>query len=340
MCFFGHFGKIFFCNIYIDCMIHSDTEINEKENFECQICHKVFKTNGNLAKHIKKKNQCHPVNEEKYKCGICSKIFQKKSHYNDHMNKKFPCKHHPLTEEQIGNIFENKIDKVMNTMYNMISLNKEQAINDSISANTQNIISDSNNTTNNTTNNTNSNNTNTNTMNNMTNTCLINYVVAQYPNAKNIEDCIKIENIPRATLTECEDLYFTDGAMKIFKGLCDLGEENRPIHCTDASRCNYIYKSNDVWKIDVGGEAIRNHFFPVIQEAYTQVHKNRIKNNPGNSTIIGNYLTEMTGTNVKKICQKTLKKLSNDFLAKNSKNSKLIKMQDRDVSHRSTPVGR
>ena len=117
--------------------------------------------------------------------------------------------------------------------------------------------------------------------------------------------------------------------MKIFKGLCDIEEEYRPIHCTDASRCNYIYKSNDVWKIDVGGEEIRNHFFPVIQEAYSEVHKQRIKNNPSNSTVIGNYLTEMTGVNVKKICQKTLKRLSNNFLAKNSRNSKLMQIQDK-----------
>jgi hypothetical protein len=213
---------------------------------------------------------------------------------------------------------DEKYDKLLEVLIKKLDQN---TVTDSSITNTQNTVTDSSIT--------NSNNTNSNnTMNNMTNTCLINYVVQQYPNAKNIEDCIKIENIPRATLTACEDLYFTDGAMKIFKGLCDIGEEHRPIHCTDASRCNYIYKSNDVWKIDVGGEAIRNHFFPVIQEAYTQVHKNRIKNNPGNSTIIGNYLTEMTSTNVNKICQKTLKKLSNDFLAKNSKNSKLIKMQN------------
>jgi hypothetical protein len=67
----------------------------------------------------------------------------------------------------------------------------------------------------------------------------------------------------------------------------------------------------------------------VIQEAYTQVHKNRIKNNPGNSYVIGNYLTEMTSTNVKKICQKTLKRLSNNFLAKNSKNSKIMQIQEK-----------
>ena len=62
-------------------------------------------------------------------------------------------------------------------------------------------------------------------MNGVNNSCIINYVINQYPNAKNIEDCIKLENIPRITLEDCEDLYFTDGAMKIFKGLCDIGND-------------------------------------------------------------------------------------------------------------------
>jgi Zinc finger, C2H2 type len=279
--------------------------------FKCEICHKGFETNGNLLRHMKKKNKCFAADNEKYKCDICGKKFQKKSNYNDHLNRKNQCRHPSITHDEF-----NQLSEKMNIISKYIKIPQNQM--------QPELLINIENSNNNTTNTSNSHN---NTMNASSSTCLINYVVNQYPNAKNIEDCIKLENIPKMTLTECEDLYFTDGAMKIFKGLCDLGEENRPIHCTDASRCNYIYKSNDVWKIDVGGEVIRNHFFPVIQDAYTQVHKNRIKNNPGNSTIIGNYLTEMTGTNVKKICQKTLKRLSNDFLAKNSKNSKLIKSQ-------------
>jgi hypothetical protein len=298
---------------------------NNEQKFICEKCGKEFKDQWNLNRHIIKKNECI----EDIKCDIfchkCGKNFSRKDNLERHLNKKIPC---VLTDEKNT---PNKLSILEPPETITITKEKYNKLIESLLNNTN--TSDSYNTQNITTNNINNTNTNSNnnTQNNITqgmnNTCLINYVVQQYPNAKNIEDCIKIENIPRATLTECEDLYFTDGAMKIFKGLCDLGEEHRPIHCTDASRCNYIYKSNDVWKIDVGGEAIRNHFFPVIQEAYTQVHKNRIKNNPGNSTIIGNYLTEMTGSNVKKICQKTLKRLSNDFLAKNSKNSKLIELQ-------------
>jgi uncharacterized C2H2 Zn-finger protein len=311
-----------------------------QEQFECEICHKIFKTKWNLNKHINKQKSCKNVSNVQYKCDNCGKQFDQKSHYNDHINRKTKCKPMSvnLTHYQLENILE-ELKELKELKEEKKEVNSDKIINETNNSTTVDLPSLNNNSHNNLTNsnnshshNNNSHNTqntenSNNTMQNMNNSCLIQYVVNQYPNAKNIEDCIKIENIPRSTLTECEDLYFTDGAMKIFKGLCDLGEENRPIHCTDASRGNYIYKSNDVWKIDVGGEAIRNHFFPVIQEAYTQVHKQRIKNNPGNSTIIGNYLTEMTGTNVKKICNKTLKRLSSDFLAKNSKNSKLIKMQ-------------
>jgi hypothetical protein len=301
--------------------------VNEKKSkiYLCKICNCEFNSSYKLQRHTQRKNKCTPQFdiEKQYKCQTCYKQFDQKSHYDRHIKRKTQCKLSVSSELQL-------IKEEMHTLSENIKLSQIQS---QLQPQPESI--NQNNNTENSHNNTNSNNTisnntqnNNNTMQNMTNTCLINYVVQQYPNAKNIEDCIKLENIPKMTLTECEDLYFTDGAMKIFKGLCDLGEENRPIHCTDASRCNYIYKSNDVWKIDVGGEAIRNHFFPVIQEAYTQVHKKRIKDNPGNSTIIGNYLTEMTSANVKKICQKTLKKLSNDFLAKNSRNSRLIKMQN------------
>jgi Zinc finger, C2H2 type len=328
----------------------SDNEniLDKKNKFHiCNVCNSFFSTKQDLRRHQQRKNKCTPINESenKYKCEICGKKFDQKSHYNRHINRKTQCQPETINisredfetmKNDMGQleIIKNDIEQLkMNKINNHLTITKGPDINDinsnntnatnahnTNSHNTQNIGDNSNNT-----NNTN----NTNTLNNMSGACLIQYVVNNYPNAKNIEDCIKIENIPKMTLEECEDLYFTDGAMKIFKGLCDLGEENRPIHCTDASRGNYIYKSNDVWKIDVGGEAIRDHFFPVIQEAYTQVHKKRIKNNPGNSTVIGNFLTEMTGTNVKKICQKTLKRLSNSFFAKNSKNSRLMQIQDR-----------
>jgi DNA-directed RNA polymerase subunit RPC12/RpoP len=318
-----------------------------KKEYICHICGKDFETKGNMDRHLNKKYSCVSVKIEKYKCNNCGKVFDKKSNLDRHINKKIKCnfigsdEYHQqsigITKEEFTEILKQQQEEIKLQQREEMNLQLQKLLNlqMSIPEKSSTTIDNSNNTTTtnshntqNTTNNqTNSNNTQNNITHGMSNSCLINYVVNNYPNAKNIEDCIKIENIPKMTLTECEDLYFTDGAMKIFKGLCDLGEENRPIHCTDASRCNYIYKSNDVWKIDVGGEAIRNHFFPVIQEAYTQVHKRRIKDNPGNSTVIGNFLTEMTGANVKKICQKTLKKLSNDFLAKNSKNGKLIESQ-------------
>jgi DNA-directed RNA polymerase subunit RPC12/RpoP len=300
-----------------------DSDENISKKYICHICNKQFASKRDIERHSSKKYPCS--SENPYKCDRCGKVFDRRSNLNAHINKKTQCQAQTKSTEiqELTGIMHEMLKKQNSLEYKL-----ENNANQTQSIETQNnaTTSHSHNTTN-----SNNNSNNTNMMNNMSSSYLIQYVVNNYPNAKNIEDCIKLENIPKMTLTECEDLYFTDGAMKIFKGLCDLGEEYRPIHCTDASRGNYIYKTNDVWKIDVGGEEIRNYFFPVIQEAYTQVHKSRIKDNPGNSSVIGNYLIEMTGSNVKKVCQKTLKRLSNHFLAKNSKNSRLMHIQNRKL---------
>ena len=295
----------------------------DKKDLICVKCNKTFKDKWNLERHMNRKKKC--VTKTSYICSICNKNFTRKDNLDRHLAKKNGCGFVSVNLENKIEIIMKKqneeLSKILNLKLfdtsNMQNINMQKINN----TNLQNIDIDIDNS--------NTQNIENATMNNMSSACLINYVVNQYPNAKNIEDCIKFENIPKSILIDCEDMYFTEGSMKIFKTLCDLGEAYRPIHCTDASRGNFIYKTNDVWKIDVGGEAIKSHFFPVIQEAYIHVHKQRIKNNPGNSTIISNYLTEMTSVNIKKVCQKTLKRLSNDFLAKNSKNSKLIKNQIR-----------
>ena len=303
----------------------------DNNEFRCEICNKVFSTKGNLTSHKNKKTPCIPAGSNPYQCKLCGKIFNKKSHLDDHMDKKLnACVPTNYMIDLIKNQkeFQLQLQETLKTQLQQLQITHADKNTINTTQNINNIQTTNNTLQNNQSNVENSNN----TLQNMSNACLINYVVNNYPNAKNIEDCIKLENIPKSLLIECEDMYFNEGSMKIFKTLCDLGEEHRPIHCTDASRGNFIYKTNDVWKIDVGGEKIKSHFFPVIQEAYTHVHKQRIKNNPGNSTVISNYLTEMTTINIKKICQKTLKRLSNDFLAKNSKNSKLITMQKNKIN--------
>ena len=81
------------------------------------------------------------------------------------------------------------------------------------------------------------------------------------------------KNVTPKLLNDCHSLYFGEGAAHIIDQLCNIGEENRPFHCTDASRGNYIYKTNDKWRVDAGGEEIKAILEPVITKAYTKVHK-------------------------------------------------------------------
>jgi hypothetical protein len=138
---------------------------------------------------------------------------------------------------------------------------------------------------------------------------------------------MKKENITSEIIDKCYSMYLLDGAMYIMKELCNISEEHRPFHCTDANRGNYIYKTNDTWKIDAGGEEIKSHIIPIINSTYHDVHVKRINNNPSNLESRANMCLEMTHENVKKVCNKAFKKITTHFITKNNKNYKLQKDQ-------------
>jgi uncharacterized C2H2 Zn-finger protein len=328
-------------------------------SFECEKCGKFFTQKNNLSRHLKKRAPCHSENEHIiYSCSLCGKEYNNKNSLYKHMNKQKKCNEnntackyngeydsdeesttaqslilHPiqnnhnadnkLSDDQDKKIMKILLSRLLKKEENsdLVEELKAEGFDDSI---IKNIMNHSHNTnSNNTSNIENSNN----TLNNTTNTYLLNYVVKNYPNAKNIEDCMNVKKITPKLLKDCYDMYFIEGSMHIIKEMCDIGEEHRPFHCTDASRGNYIYKTKDVWRIDVGGEEIKSHIIPVINNTYKQVHNNRITNNPNSDKAKANMCLEMTSDNVKKICGKALRKINSSFIAKNNKSSKLTQMQ-------------
>jgi hypothetical protein len=315
--------------------------------FFCDKCGKSFDKKFCLQAHLNRKKPCNEIDQHKFICEACGKEYSNRDSYRKHKLRSKKCQY----QEQIQDDQESGVSDINN---NTASNKHWDALSNSQLDTTQKIFElekkvieltsqlsstpklnqvttdNSSNHNNNTSTNNNSNNTlnnSNNTLNNTSNTYLLNYVVKNYPNAKNIEDCVNVKNISPKLLKDCYDLYFLEGSMHIIKEMCDIGEEHRPFHCTDASRGNYIYKTNDVWKIDVGGEEIKSHIIPVINSTYRDVHSKRIADNPNSSETRANMCFEMTHENIRKTCGKALKKVTTSFIAKNIKNSKLQKHQ-------------
>jgi len=156
------------------------------------------------------------------------------------------------------------------------------------------------------------------TMSNAMNTTyLIHHVTNNYPDVKNFEDCVRTENVTDEMVNECKKKYFIDGAAYLIEHLCGTDVESRPLHCTDVSRNNYIYKTNNSWKIDAGGEEIKAKIIPVIDSVYNRVHNERIAENPLQFKYIKDKCIEMNSRNVKKICSKALKNMKSNYIARN-----------------------
>jgi Zinc finger, C2H2 type len=309
-------------------------------SFKCDKCGRCFERKIYLTSHLNRKIPCTVSLQESFVCDICDK---------EYSNRNSLCKHKSrgCNNKLDNNNDAKKLMKETSSIYDILLKQQQELfelrtekdaekkereelkkmLKNNLKENVKlNEITNTNNSTTNQSHNntqTNSHNTQSNNHNNaLTNTNninLIQYVTNNYPNAKNIEDCVNLNNISSKLLDDCYDMYFLEGTMHIIKQLCNIGEEHRPFHCTDASRGNYIYKTNDVWKIDVGGEEIKSHIIPVINSTYRDVHSKRIANNPNSNNTMASMCFEMTHDNVKKTCGKALKKVTTNFIAKNIK---------------------
>jgi len=153
--------------------------------------------------------------------------------------------------------------------------------------------------------------------NNLTNVYNLNYIINNCDGVKNIEDCVNYESVTREMINECKTMYFIDGATYLIKKMCDIGVEIRPLHCTDSSRNCYIYRTNNLWKVDAGGEEIHAKIYPVIEQVYDLVHNERIAEHPNMLKYIRDKIIDMNSINVKRISTRALRNAKSCFLAKN-----------------------
>ena len=279
--------------------------------YSCERCNKTFTRKQGLTDHMNKKNKC--FEDGIIKCHLCNKEFDRRDYLNKHLNRKVKCngKIDEEIDKEIDKLIEEKIQKIMKGK----DIRDDKTNNANNINNTNNII----NSTITTNSNNNSNNNNNITINN---TFMINYASNNYPSAKNLEDCVKIENVTKLMIEECKNLYFIDGSIYIIQELIGDEEDKRPLHCTDPSRNNYIYKTKGNWKIDIGGSKIKSQVMPVIEKVYNVVHEERMSDLPIEKHLF--YLANVRGkdmisSNVDKVYTKAMNSIKTNCLAKNNK---------------------
>ena len=91
-----------------------------------------------------------------------------------------------------------------------------------------------------------------NTTNSHNNTFNLNFYLNETcKDAMNLQDFIKTLQLNLADLERVGELGYTEGISRMFiKGLNDLDETRRPIHCSDLKREVIHIKDNDVWEQD------------------------------------------------------------------------------------------
>lgn len=291
--------------------------------FQCESCKKIFARKENLTYHLEKKK--YKCTEEKiYKCNVCGKEFSTKSNFVRHVNRTSCCNKQmgdqteDQMEEEIQKRVAEQIEKIMKEKIDMIN---DKTVSNTTNNTTNNITNNNGNNNNN--NNINNNNINSNNTNNINCINMIQYVTNNYPNAKNLEDCAKMENVTKEMFDECKNMYFFQIAMHLIKELCGTEETERPLHCTDSSRNNYIYKTQGNWKVDSGGSQIKKHLMPIIDETHVKVHCELAKEFPNDTHYQETFFKEALLDAKNKNYAKGMNNIKSLYLAKNIDNIKL-----------------
>lgn len=154
----------------------------------------------------------------------------------------------------------------------------------------------------------------------ITATILINICTNNFPNAKNIEECLNKENITQDIIYKCYKMDAENGSEYILKKLCHLDIDKRPFHCTDGSRMNFIVKTNNIWVKDIKGKMIQHQMIPLISDIYAKIN-NEISTKPEMSfEKVLEAIKNMKEKTIKIACKMALEKNTTTFFAKNEIN--------------------
>jgi hypothetical protein len=114
--------------------------------YKCEICEKIFSTNGNLKKHKNKQKSCKNISEQQ--CQYCLKTFCRKNYVSVHINKS--CKIKKQLDNDKETIYQNLIKEKQIMSENMNEINNKLSklenkqttniINNNITNNTNNTI--------------------------------------------------------------------------------------------------------------------------------------------------------------------------------------------------------
>ena len=300
-----------------------DTTENDVCEYQCDTCLKCFSRKDYLKKHLERKIKCTSTKI----CYRCNKEFPKKANLIRHLNRKNKCDN--INDNYSDN--DDYIDENPHERLRLELINKDKEIEilklkliikekDDAMKKLANNTGSSNQTINNTNNGniTNQITDNKKITSNINNT-YINYVTNNYPNAKNLEDCMKQENVTKDMIKKCKKyIFMLDGSYYLLTTLLGTDEDKRPIHCTDSSRNNFIYKTKGNWKTDIGGKEIESQFWPIVNQTYGIVHSEKVMENIGDAYYVVKAAKEINPDNVTKVCNKTIKNAKTAYLAKNN----------------------
>lgn len=260
--------------------------------FTCPKCHNEFKTTFLLNRHLNNKKSC--IEKTIYRCETCGYETNHKGKFDKHKARKTPCKRVINQQELVDRITVLEQEKLENAQ-KMSDLEKKldkQATKKTIN---------------------------------------YNFIVANFNNAMNIEDCLNMENVTEDVINKCKKLPLKDGSLYILESLCDIDPKIRPIHCTDMSRQNFIVRSEDTWSIDNKGNTIKTHIKPVVTDVYNDIYRDKLK--MGGSVddkmkVMDNMSKELLSTNIDKSCTNAIKTTSTKFAVKNIDNDTDFLMDD------------
>lgn len=146
-----------------------------------------------------------------------------------------------------------------------------------------------------------------------------NFIINNFNEALNIEDCLTMENVTKDIMDKCKKVPLKDGCVYVLDSLCDIDPQIRPFHCTDGSRQKFIVRSDDNWHVDNNGTKIKSHMNPVVSGIYNEVYRDKMAEavNPNDKLKVMDDMKELISDNVNKSCNNAVKASTTKYSIKN-----------------------